>query len=404
MERTNVFMKYIPAVKQKISVIVKKETTAGLVMLFFAVIALGIANSPLRNWYYAFITTPIVCAFGSWQLALPFDEFVKEVLMVLFFFNVGMELKKEMSAGFLKERSQILTPLLAALLGMMLPAVIYLAFNYDNPDAIKGWAIPCATDIAFALCILNLAGKNINPALKIFLLSVAVFDDIGAILIIALFYGEEISIAYLTVGLAIIAITTIISYFKVANIAIYGFLGILLWAFFLKGGISTSIAGVICGMLVPYSSGKNQNLRYPININIKRLTPWVNFLILPLFAFTESGIKLIGLTFNDFISPVALGVILGLFFGKQIGIFGATYAMVKLGLYHLPNNLHIHHFYGVAVISGIGFTMSLFISKLAFSNPELLDEAKLGIIISALLSGILGFIILRIEKKQININ
>ena len=195
-----------------------------------------------------------------------------------------------------------------------------------------------------------------------------------------------------------------LSYFKVANIAIYGFLGILLWAFFLKGGISTSIAGVICGMLVPYSSGKNQNLRYPININIKRLTPWVNFLILPLFAFTESGIKLIGLTFNDFISPVALGVILGLFFGKQIGIFGATYAMVKLGLYHLPNNLHIHHFYGVAVISGIGFTMSLFISKLAFSNPELLDEAKLGIIISALLSGILGFIILRIEKKQININ
>lgn len=404
MKQKNILTKSISSLAQYINGIIQKESTAGLIMLFFAVLALAIANSPLSNWYYTFVSTPIVCSVGSLELALPFDEFVKEVLMVLFFFNVGMELKKEMSVGFLKERSQILTPLLAALFGMLFPAVIYIGLNYENTEAIHGWAVPCATDIAFALCILNLAGKNINPALKIFLLSIAVFDDIGAIIIIALFYGEEISILYLVIGVATIAIIVLISYLKISNITVYAFLGIILWAAFLKGGVSTSIAGVICGILIPYSSAHKGNTLYPINTNIKRFTPWVNFVILPLFAFTESGIRLLGLPFENFISPVALGVILGLFFGKQIGIFGTTYIMVKMKLYHLPENIYIHHFYGVSIISGIGFTMSLFISKLAFSNPELLDEAKLGIIISALLSGILGFIILRIEKKQININ
>lgn len=391
-----------------ISAFFKKETAAGLVMLFFVFSALVIANSPLSALYFALIKSPFGLNIGFWEFSLPFDEFVKEVLMVFFFFNIGMELKKEISVGFLKEKTQILTPFAAAIAGMVCPALIYVFFNHGDTAALQGWAVPCATDIAFALCILLLAGKNVNPAVKIFLLAIAVFDDIGAIMIIAFFYGSGISYTYLIMGFACITAMIVVNRLSVSNILVYGILGGMLWAAFIKAGISTSIAGVISGLLIPYSApfgkGRNKLERaiYPINNNLARFTPWVNFLVLPLFAFTESGIKLIDMSLSDFTSSITLGVIFGLFLGKQLGIFGITYIMLKLKMCQFPIDVRLNHIYAVSVISAIGFTMSLFISKLAFDNQAMLEEAKLGILISALLASVTAFAVLRMKTENKN--
>ena len=391
---------------KNIRAFLQKETASGLVMLFFAFAALIIANTPLNESYLNFIHSTISVSIASYSFSLPFDEFVKEVLMVLFFFMIGMELKREISVGFLKEKTQVITPLIAAVAGMIFPALIYLLFNFNKPLALHGWAIPCATDIAFALCVLMLAGKNLNPAIKIFLMAIAVFDDIGAILIIAFFYGSGVSLSFLLLGFACIAAMLIVNKLSVSNFLVYGLLGILLWIAFLKAGISTSIAGVITGLLIPYyaplGKGKRRTERalYPINQNLKRFTPWVNFAVLPLFAFTESGVRLIGLHFGDFISPVTLGVLFGLFMGKQLGIFGVTFIMLKLKLCKFPMDVKLRHIYAVSVISAIGFTMSLFIGKLAFADAVLLKEAKLGIIISALLASFVSFVVLHKKNTE----
>lgn len=393
--------KFISDLSKTTKIFFGQESAAGIVMLSFALLALIIANTTLYEQYSRFISSSVSLGFGHLSYMVTFNDFVKEVLMVFFFFNIGMELKKEMVAGFLTKVSQVISPLIAAFCGMLFPALIYVALNHGNPVALHGWAIPCATDIAFALCVLILAGRNVNPTIKIFLLAIAVFDDIGSILIIAFFYGSGISATPLGLGLIIISFMFILNRLQVSSFVFYGILGALLWLAFHKAGISTSIAGVITGMLIPYHcviSDKQEV--FPINDNLRLFTPWVNFFILPIFAFVESGVNLTGLTASDFTSPIALGVATGLFFGKQIGIFGSTLIMIKLKLCQFPKDVRLHHIYAISLFSGIGFTMSLFVSKLSFTDPAMLDMSKIGIIASALLSSLFGIIALNWNSKS----
>ncbi len=393
--------KFVSSLSKSTKIFFGQETSAGIVMLMAAFVAMIVANSPLSSWYLGFISDKLSFSWGHISFSANFDTVVKDILMVFFFFNIGMELKREMVDGFLSKTSQIITPLVAAACGMLIPALIYIGININNPENLHGWAIPCATDIAFAVCILALAGKAIDPTVKIFLLAIAVFDDIGSIIIIALFYGSDISI--MPLGLAGIVIFGLITLnmLQISSFFFYGILGILLWGTFHEAGIHTTIAGVILGLAIPFKCTINDHkVLYPINDNIRLFTPWVNFLILPIFAFTEGGVDFRGLTYNDFASPIALGVALGLFFGKQIGIFGSTYILLKLKLAQFPKSVGLHHIYGVSLLSGIGFTMSLFVSKLAFDSIDMQDMAKVGIIIACIFSSILGLLVLRWKNHK----
>ena len=303
--------------------------------------------------------------------------------------------------GFLRKPSQIFAPLIAATFGMIIPAIIYISINFNNPTYLHGWAIPCATDIAFAVCILALAGKNIDPTVKIFLLAIAVFDDIGSIIIIALFYGNDISIMPMALSCIIVLALISLNILQISALFFYAILGVLLWICFHNAGIHTTIAGVIVGLAIPFKCTINDNkVLYPLNDNIRLFTPWVNFLILPIFAFTEGGVDFRGITIEDLLSPISLGVALGLFFGKQIGIFGATYILIKMKLAQFPKAVNLKHIYGVSLLSGIGFTMSLFVSKLAFDNIEMQDMAKIGIIIACIFSSLIGLILFRLAKNK----
>ena len=393
--------KFVSALSKSTKIFFGRETSAGIVMLLAAFIAILIANSPLSNWYQGFISDKIAISWGNHSFSANLDMLVKDILMVLFFFNIGMELKREMVDGFLRKPSQIFAPLIAATFGMIIPAIIYISINFNNPTYLHGWAIPCATDIAFAVCILALAGKNIDPTVKIFLLAIAVFDDIGSIIIIALFYGNDISIMPMALSCIIVLALISLNILQISALFFYAILGVLLWICFHNAGIHTTIAGVIVGLAIPFKCTINDNkVLYPLNDNIRLFTPWVNFLILPIFAFTEGGVDFRGITIEDLLSPISLGVALGLFFGKQIGIFGATYILIKMKLAQFPKAVNLKHIYGVSLLSGIGFTMSLFVSKLAFDNIEMQDMAKIGIIIACIFSSLIGLILFRLAKNK----
>ena len=393
--------KFVSALSKSTKIFFGQETSAGIVMLLAAFIAILIANSPLSNWYQGFISDKIAISWGNHSFSANLDMVVKDILMVLFFFNIGMELKREMVDGFLRKPSQIFAPLIAATFGMIIPAIIYISINFNNPTYLHGWAIPCATDIAFAVCILALAGKNIDPTVKIFLLAIAVFDDIGSIIIIALFYGNDISIMPMALSCIVVLALISLNILQISALFFYAILGVLLWICFHNAGIHTTIAGVIVGLAIPFKCTINDNkVLYPLNDNIRLFTPWVNFLILPIFAFTEGGVDFRGITTEDLLSPISLGVALGLFFGKQIGIFGATYILIKMKLAQFPKAVNLKHIYGVSLLSGIGFTMSLFVSKLAFDNIEMQDMAKIGIIIACIFSSLIGLILFRLAKNK----
>lgn len=393
--------KFVSALSKSTKIFFGQETSAGIVMLLAAFIAILIANSPLSNWYQGFISDKIAISWGNHSFSANLDMVVKDILMVLFFFNIGMELKREMVDGFLRKPSQIFAPLIAATFGMIIPAIIYISINFNNPTYLHGWAIPCATDIAFAVCVLALAGKNVDPTVKIFLLAIAVFDDIGSIIIIALFYGNDISIMPMALSCIIVLALISLNILQISALFFYAILGVLLWICFHNAGIHTTIAGVIVGLAIPFKCTINDNkVLYPLNDNIRLFTPWVNFLILPIFAFTEGGVDFRGITIEDLLSPISLGVALGLFFGKQIGIFGATYILIKMKLAQFPKAVNLKHIYGVSLLSGIGFTMSLFVSKLAFDNIEMQDMAKIGIIIACIFSSLIGLILFRLAKNK----
>jgi NhaA family Na+:H+ antiporter len=383
---------------RRIREFMETESASGVVMIVFALLAILAANSPFSALYKDFVSSPISFGFKDAVVAEPLKNWVKDILMVFFFLIIGLELKREMCEGFLSKRDQILLPLFAAIGGMAAPAAIFFLFNHAHPETIHGWAIPSATDIAFALAVLTLLGKGIPPAVKIFLLAVAIFDDLGAILVIAAFYNSGLALAPLLLAALGIAALWLLNRTKVVVMTPYMLLGVFLWFCFYHSGIHTTLAGVIVGLMIPMRDPADPK-DSPLNRCMHFLHPWVSFIVLPIFAFTSAGVDLKGLTPESFLEPLPLGIALGLFIGKQIGIFGTSLVLIKSKLVAMPEAASWKHLYAVSIIAGIGFTMSLFIGMLAFSDPHLQEMVKVGVISGSLLCIVWGAVVLRMIKK-----
>lgn len=375
------------------------ETTGGALMLLIAAIAMLVANGDLGQWYRSFIEIPIGIELGALVAAVPLKHFVKDVLMVFFFLVIGMELKREMLEGFLADRKQILLPLIAAIGGMALPACVFLWVNHDVAAHWHGWAIPSATDIAFAVCVLMLVGKHVPPALKVFLLAIAIFDDLGAILVIAFFYSGAVSLMSLLWVAAGLTALYALNRWQVMALLPYIVVCVALWFLLHHAGIHTTIAGVAVGMAIPLRDARNPS-RSPLSSAMHFLHPWVSFAILPLFAFTAAGVNLASVNLAAVLAPLPLGVALGLFVGKQLGIFATTWLLVKSGIAKLPAGTDWLQIYGVALLAGIGFTMSLFIGFLAFDDALMQDQVKLGVITGSLLSAMVGGVVIRMSTRR----
>lgn len=370
---------------------IEQESSAGIVMIFTTVLALILANGMFYGDYKAFINTSISFGLGDLSAVEPLKVWVKDLLMVLFFLLVGLELKREFKEGFLSSSDQVLLPAVAALAGMVVPALIYVAFHINQPELMSGWAVSSATDIAFALAVLLLAGRHAPPSVKIFLLAIAIFDDLGAILIIAFFYTGAIN--FVALGFVAAGIIALIALNRraVPLVMPYIIVAIYLWFALYHSGIHTTLAGVLAGLAMPMRAGANKEAS-PVNQCIHFLHPWVGFIILPLFAFVSAGVHLRTLSFDMVLQPLPLSIALALFLGKQIGIFLATYATVRLGAARLPEGANWRHIYGVSVLAGIGFTMSLFIGYLAFDSAQM-DAVKLGVLTGSLLSSLFGAVV-----------
>jgi NhaA family Na+:H+ antiporter len=373
----------------------KLETSSGIILCAAAVLAMIAANSPLSSLYAALIDLPVEVRVGDLEIAKPLLLWINDGLMAVFFFLVGLELKREVVEGELSDPRDIVLPAFAAIGGILVPASIYVAVNLDNITAIQGWAIPAATDIAFALAVLALLGSRVPISLKIFLVSVAIFDDVGAIVIIALFYTSDLSVTALVTALACLPVLWLLNRRKVLEKAPYLFLGLIMWVALLKSGVHATLAGVILALFIPLRNQKTESS--PLHELEHDLHTAVAFGILPVFAFANSGIALGGISIESFLHSVPLGIIAGLFLGKQIGVFAFCWLSVRLGLARLPDDLRWAHIYGTALLCGIGFTMSLFIGSLAFeeSGVNMLFDERLGIIAGSILSGLCGYLVLR---------
>jgi NhaA family Na+:H+ antiporter len=355
--------------------------------------AMGVANSPLKSYYEAFLNTPVAVVIGQLVIAKPLLLWINDGLMAVFFFMVGLEIKREVLEGELQDPKKVAVPALAAVGGMLFPALFYILFNRGNEAAMQGWAIPSATDIAFALGILSLLGKRVPTTLKLFLLTLAIIDDLGAIVIIALFYTSGLSLPALGIAAFCILLLAWMNRRGVTNNTAYILIGIVMWTATLKSGVHATLAGVILGLLIPLKKNRAsfQALEHSLHVP-------VNHVILPLFAFVNTGIDVAGITLGDFVDSVTLGIMSGLFLGKQIGIFLFSVLAIRLGLGRLPEGVDWKMLYGVAILGGIGFTMSLFIGSLAFESSgegisQIADE-RLGILLGSLLSGIVGYLYL----------
>ena len=376
----------------------KNESSSGLVLLFCAITAIIIANSNFSSMYNNIIHTYIAIGYKDFSLSMSILHWINDGLMAIFFLVVGMEIKREIVFGELKSFKKTILPVSAAIGGMVVPAIIYVLFNF-NQTTIIGWGIPMATDIAFALGILSLVGKKAPKGIIIFLTALAIVDDLGAIIVIAIFYTSEISWIALILGLIIFLAIILANKFNIKNKWFYIVFGIMLWICFLKSGVHATIAGVLLGMGLPI--GKNiEEFRTSILYRFEHfLTPLSSFIIMPIFALANSGITIdINSLSTAIVSPVSLGIIFGLFIGKQIGIFGASYILVKLKLAKLPSKVTKRHLYGASVLGGIGFTMSLFVSSLSFTEESILSMAKISIIIASILSATFGAVIFKIIK------
>ena len=382
----------------KIQDFLRYETSAGFVLMFVALFALIANNSPLSGLYSSFLSTPVAVQFGGFEIAKPLLLWINDGLMAIFFFLVGLEIKSEVLAGELSSFDKAALPIFAAIGGVVAPALVYVYFNINDPVMIQGWAIPAATDIAFALAILALVGSRVPVSLKILLLAVAIIDDLIAIIIIALFYTQDLSLAAL--GWAGVGILGLIALNRsgVMRIMPYALIGGFIWACVLKSGVHATLAGVITALAIPLT-GNAPDQSSPLHRAEHGLHIWVAFLILPLFAFANAGVSLAGLSFGDLIAPLPLGIALGLFLGKQIGVFGLSWLAVKLGLAKLPTDANWCQLYGIACLTGVGFTMSLFIGTLAFEGDETLNAVRLGVLMGSIASGVLGFSLLRFFCK-----
>lgn len=379
----------------------KLEAASGILLMFAAVLAMIIANSPLNVYYDLLLDIPVQISVGSFEIAKPLLLWVNDGLMALFFLLVGLELKREFLEGDLSQPGQITLPAIGAVGGMLVPASIYAALNYQDPAAINGWAIPTATDIAFALGILSIIGSRVPLQLKVFLTSLAIFDDLGAIIVIALFYTEQLSVTSLVVAAIVISILFTMNRRGVTSTSHYLFFGIILWVAVLKSGVHATLAGVALALFIPLHGKKDK--RSPLKSLEHNLHEMVAFIILPIFAFANAGINLSGVGLEQVLSPVPLGIVLGLFIGKQIGVFGFCWVMIKLGFAKLPEAMNWRLLYGASLLCGVGFTMSLFIGSLAFeqTGDNLIFQDRLGIIIGSLISGVLGYLIIKSSVKSL---
>jgi len=374
----------------------RRESAGGILLVVASVFALVFANSPLSGLYASLLNIPVEIRFGAFQIAKPLLLWINDGLMAIFFFLVGLELKREFVEGELSDLQKISLPALGAIGGMAVPSAIYLLFNAGDPLAVTGWAIPAATDIAFALGILALLGKRVPTQLKIFLVSLAIFDDMGAIIIIALFYTSELSVLALSVAGVCILALALLSRRGVTNLSLYLLIGLVMWASVLKSGVHATLAGVVLALFIPIREDP-QTGRSPLREMEHDLHSSVAFIILPLFAFANAGVSLQGLTVAALTAPVPLGIALGLFVGKQLGVFGLCWLGIRLGIARLPQRVNWSQLYGVAILCGVGFTMSLFIGSLAFedaASPYLYQD-RLGIISGSLLSAVVGYLWLR---------
>lgn len=377
------------------------ESAGGILLFISAVLALICANTPLVAYYELLLSTPVEIRVGALEIAKPLLLWVNDGLMALFFFLVGLELKRELVEGELADKRNIILPGVGAIGGMLAPALIYLYFNSENSVAQKGWAIPAATDIAFALGVLSLLGSRVPVSLKIFLTSLAIFDDIGAIIIIAFFYTSKISVTALVIVALCIPILAQFNRRNVVSKSPYILIGIVMWIATLKSGVHATLAGVVLAMFIPIRD-KNDASISPLKYLEHDLHPIVAFFVLPVFAFANAGINFTGLTADQVLHGVPIGIALGLFFGKQIGVFGLCWLTIKLNLTRLPNGMNWRSLYGTAALCGIGFTMSLFIGSLAFEETgvNLFFDERLGIILGSLASGLVGYFLLRSSLKE----
>jgi NhaA family Na+:H+ antiporter len=363
----------------------------GAVLFLAAILAVIADNSAASGLYDLFLKIEFSVALGSLALSKPLLLWINDGLMAVFFLVVGLEMKREMLYGELSKLSQIGLPALAALGGMAVPALIYAGFNLHDPVALRGWAIPSATDIAFALGVLSLLGPRVPVALKVFLTAVAVLDDFGAIAIIALFYTADLSLVSLGLAAAALVVLAGLNFAGVRRLAPYLVVGALLWVFVLKSGVHATLAGVALAFAIPLKPG---DPAAPATQLEHVLHPWVTWLILPVFAFANAGLSFAGMTLASLAQPVTLGIAGGLFLGKQIGIFAFAWAAIRLGLAGLPRGATWAQLYGVALLCGIGFTMSLFIGTLAFESADYAAPVRLGVIVGSLLSGLAGYLLL----------
>lgn len=376
------------------------EASSGIILIIAAALAMMLANlNVTQSMYHAFLETPVELKVGVLEINKNMLLWINDALMAVFFLLVGLEVKRELVLGSLASRQRAAFPVIAALGGMVVPALIYLAFNYQDPVARHGWAIPAATDIAFALGVLALLGNRVPMALKIFLMALAIIDDLGAIIIIALFYTSDLSMLSLGVAAAAIAVLALLNICNVRRVGIYVLVGMVLWTAVLKSGVHATLAGVIVGFFVPL---KQQEGKSPAKQLEHVLHPWVAFLILPLFAFANAGVSLDGVTLAGLTSMLPLGIIAGLFIGKPLGISLFCWLALKLKLASLPHGTTGRQIMAVGVLCGIGFTMSIFISTLAFGShaPELIVWAKLGILTGSLLAAFVGYTLLKMKLPE----
>ena len=375
------------------------EASSGLVLLFAAIIALIISNSNLSDLYFSTLNKYLFIGINNFGLKLSVIHWINDALMAIFFFFVTLEIKREFLQGELSNIKQALLPIIAAVGGMVVPALVYVYVNLGDPETLNGWAIPSATDIAFSLGVLSLLGKRVPLSLKLFLTALAIIDDLGAILIIAIFYSGDLSIKYLSLMLIAFIILLILNKFNIKRFFPYLIVGIILWDFTHNSGIHATIAGVLMAMTIPH---RKKEKDFSLLIKIEHaISPYVAFGIMPLFAFANAGVSLEGLSLNILLDKVPLGIVLGLFVGKQLGVFVFSYISIKLKVAQMPNNSNWYNFYGVGILTGIGFTMSLFVGNLAFiENTEYIDGVKLGVLSGSLLSTLAGyFLILTTSKK-----
>ena len=377
----------------------KLEAASGLVLLIAAIFALIISNGSFAEIYFHTLEKYLFIGINEFGLKLSVHHWINDALMAIFFFFVTLEIKREFIQGELSNLKQAMLPIIAAVGGMLVPALFYVVINFGNPETINGWAIPSATDIAFSLGILSLLGSRVPISLKVFLTALAIIDDLGAILIIAFFYSGDLSVVYLSLILVCYILLLVLNKFSVKIFTPYLIIGLFMWFSTYKSGIHATIAGVLLASTIPHRLKEHD---FSLLVKLEHaISPYVAFMIMPLFAFANAGVSLSGLSIATLLNPVPLGILCGLFFGKQIGVLLFSFISIKLKFAEMPNNSNWLSLYGVSILTGIGFTMSLFVGNLAFvENIQYMDGVKIGVLVGSLLSTLAGYFLLLVTSKK----